>query len=57
MTNQSPPIVRLAERLLVDVEEASTRFVRRHKYTFGDKLRSVRGANGAERRRWLPSWP
>ena len=34
-----PPIVRLAERLVVMVEEAVRRFARYHKYTFGTELR------------------
>ena len=34
-----PPIVKLAERLLVDVEQAVRRFARYHKYTYGTKLR------------------
>ena len=35
-----PPIVRLAERLLVDIEHAVRRFARFHKYTFGSDLRA-----------------
>ena len=34
-----PPIVRLAERLVVMVEEAVRRFARYHEYTFGTELR------------------
>ena len=34
-----PPIVRLAERLVVMVEEAVRRFARYHRYTFGAELR------------------
>jgi hypothetical protein len=35
-----PPVVMLAERLLVDVEKAVRRFARFHKYTFGTDLRT-----------------
>jgi len=35
-----PPVVMLAERLLVDVEQAVRRFARFHKYTFGTDLRT-----------------
>lgn len=34
-----PPAVKLAERLAADIEEAVTRFDRRHRYTFGKELR------------------
>jgi len=33
-----PPVVKLAERLACDIEEAVTRFERRHRYTFGVRL-------------------
>ena len=39
MTFELPPIVKLSERLLVDVEQAVRRFARFHKYTFGSNLR------------------
>lgn len=39
MSFELPPIVRLAERLLVDIEEAVRRFPRYHKYTHGSELR------------------
>jgi hypothetical protein len=35
-----PPIVKLAERLLVDIEQAVRRFARFHKYSFGADLRA-----------------
>ncbi|MCR6700892.1 MAG: four helix bundle protein [Dokdonella sp.] len=39
MSYAVPPIIRLSERLLVDVEEAVKVFPRRHKYVFGSDLR------------------
>jgi hypothetical protein len=41
MTLELPPIVKLSDRLLVDVEQAVRRFARFHKYTFGSKLRDA----------------
>ncbi len=35
-----PPIVKLAERVLVEIEQAVRRFARFHKYTFGSELRT-----------------
>jgi hypothetical protein len=35
-----PPIVKLAERLLVDIEQAVLRFARRHRYASGADLRA-----------------
>ncbi len=40
MSYEAPPILRLAERLLVDVEEAVRRFPRYHKYLLGQELRA-----------------
>lgn len=34
-----PPIVKLSERILVEIEQAVRRFARFHKYTFGSSLR------------------
>ena len=39
MSFSLPPIVKLAERLLVDIEQAVMRFTRAHKYVFGSDLR------------------
>jgi hypothetical protein len=39
MTFSMPPIVKLAERVLVEIEQAVRRFARFHKYTFGSTLR------------------
>ena len=36
-----PPIVRQAQRLQVDIENAVRRFARYHKYTFGSSLREA----------------
>ena len=36
----APPIVRTAERLLLDIEKAVRRFPRYHKFTFGSTLRN-----------------
>jgi hypothetical protein len=33
-----PPVVKLAERLACDIEEAVTKFDRRHRHTFGERL-------------------
>ena len=40
MSYEAPPILRLAERLLVEVEEAVRRFPRYHKYSLGQDLRA-----------------
>jgi len=40
MSFSLPPIVKLAERLLVDIEQAVRRFARFHKYSFGADLRA-----------------
>ena len=40
MSYQVPPIVRLAQRLQVDIENAVRRFARYHKYTLGTDLRA-----------------
>lgn len=39
MTNQLPPIVRLAERLVYECEMAVKQFDRYHKYTLGTEIR------------------
>ena len=39
MKQEYPPIVRLAERLVVQTEEAVRGFARYHKYTLGTELR------------------
>src|SRR6185369_11549418 len=39
MSFSLPPIVKLAERLLVDIEQAVRRFARYHKYSIGTDLR------------------
>src|SRR5690348_11086663 len=39
MTFEAPPIVKLAERLLVEIEQTVCRFTRYHKYTTGTQLR------------------
>ena len=39
MTFNLPPAVRLAEGLARDIEQASARFQRAHRYTFGSELR------------------
>ena len=39
MSFELPPVVKLAERLLVDIENAVLGFSRFHKYTFGTDLR------------------
>ncbi|MCK5770902.1 four helix bundle protein [Algiphilus sp.] len=41
MPFELPPIVKQAERLLVDIEEAVRRFPRYHKYTHGAELRTA----------------
>ena len=40
MSFSLPPIVKLAERLLVEIEQAVRRFARFHKYSFGADLRA-----------------
>jgi len=40
MSFELPPIVKLAERLLVEIEQAVRRFPRYHKYTVGKELRA-----------------
>ncbi len=40
MSYEAPPILRLVERLLVELEEAVRRFPRYHKYTLGSELRT-----------------
>jgi hypothetical protein len=40
MFNSLPPIARLAQRILADVENAVKRFPRYHKYTVGSDLRA-----------------
>ena len=40
MTSQVPPIVKLAEQLLVQIEQVVRRFARYHKYTVGSELRT-----------------
>ncbi len=40
MTFQLPPIVKLAERILLDIEQAVRRFPRYHRYSVGADLRS-----------------
>lgn len=39
MSYSLPPVVKAAERLLVEIEEAVRRFPRYHKYTHGTRLR------------------
>jgi hypothetical protein len=39
MKTNLPPVIKLCERLLVDIELAVRRFARFHKYTFGSDLR------------------
>ena len=39
MAHELPPIVKDAERLLVDIEQAVARFVRNHRYALGTDLR------------------
>jgi hypothetical protein len=41
MSFSLPPIVKVAERLLVDIEQAVMRFSRAHKYVFGTDLRKA----------------
>ena len=41
MTFSLPPIVKLAERLLVEIEVAVRRFPRYYKYTVGAELRAI----------------
>lgn len=41
MSFSLPPILKLAERLLVDIEQAVMRFSRAHKYVFGTDLRAA----------------
>ena len=41
MAFQLPPIVKLAQRLLVDIDNAVQRFTRYHKYECGSELRKV----------------
>lgn len=40
MSFELPPVVKLAERLLLEIEQAARRFARFHKYTFGSELRT-----------------
>ena len=40
MKQNLPPVIKLRERLLVDIELAVRRFARFHKYTFGSDLRT-----------------
>lgn len=40
MFNSLPPIARLAQRILADIENAVRRFPRYHKYTVGSDLRA-----------------
>lgn len=40
MKQNLPPVIKLCERLLVDIELAVRRFARFHKYTFGSDLRT-----------------
>ena len=40
MSQQSPAIVQLAERVLVEIEEVVRTFPRYHKYAIGDELRA-----------------
>jgi hypothetical protein len=63
MPHEAPTVVKLAERLLVEIEQAVRRFPRYHKYAVGAELRAqmrdvVRCANRAwrdmqGRDRWL----
>lgn len=39
MTHELPPIVKLAGSVLASIEDAATRFPRKHRYTFGSDLR------------------
>jgi hypothetical protein len=39
MTHALPPIVKAAERLMLEIEQAVRRFPRYHKYTHGTRLR------------------
>ena len=41
MSFSIPPIVKLAERVLVEIEQAVRRFARFHKYQFGSKIREL----------------
>jgi hypothetical protein len=41
MTSNAPPIVKLAERLVVEIEIVVRGFARYHKYTTGSELRSA----------------
>lgn len=53
MSQQSPAIVQLAERVLVEIEEAVRMFPRYHKYAIGSELRSrARGTAQAACRVW-----
>ena len=38
MSSELPPIVRQAERLLVEIEQAISRFQRRHRFHYGPQL-------------------
>jgi hypothetical protein len=53
MSQQSPAIVQLAERVLVEIEEAVRTFPRYHKYAVGSELRSrARSSAQAACRAW-----
>ena len=39
MSNELPPILKLSQRLLLEIEQAVKRFDRYHRYTVGAKLR------------------
>lgn len=39
MSRDLPEIVKQAERVLASIEDAASRFVRRHRYTYGSDLR------------------
>jgi len=53
MTHEAPPIVQLAERVLVEIEEAVRVFPRYHKYAVGAELREqARHVARAAHRAW-----
>lgn len=53
MTREAPQIVQLAERVLVDIEEAVRGFPRYHKYAMGSELREdARTVARAAHRAW-----
>lgn len=53
MTHEAPPIVKLAERVLVEIEEAVHGFPRYHKYAAGTELRAAaRKVARASHRAW-----